>query len=97
MLLTLVIDVLGRVVLLDNVKHVRDSCGDEERQDPGDDVVSASPNIDVEDVEEDEERESPVHAVDDGLLASFEELVDDGAEEEKVDDGPEGEQVMTMT
>ncbi len=56
-----------------------------------------SPNIDVEDVEEDEERESPVDAVDDGLLASVEELIDDGAKEEKVDDGPEGERVMTMT
>ena len=30
-LLTLVVDVLGNVILLDNVEHVRDSRGDEER------------------------------------------------------------------
>lgn len=87
----LVVDVLGRVILLDNVEDVRNSCGDEERQDPGDDIVSVSPNIDVEDVEEYEERESPVDAVDDGLLARVEELIDDSAKEEKVDDGPEAE------
>lgn len=42
-------------------------------------VVVCGPEVDVDGVEDAEEREAPGNAVDDGLLAAGEELVDDGA------------------
>ena len=53
-----------------------------------DDVVVPGPNVDVDGVEDGEEREPPADAVDDDLLSALKELVDDGAEEKEVDEGP---------
>ena len=82
---TFVIEVLGGVMLLHDVVDVGDRRADEEREDERDDVVSVAPDVDVEGVEEDEERETPVDSIDDNLLAVIEELVDNRAEEKKVD------------
>jgi hypothetical protein len=55
------------------------------------------PEIDVDGIEDAKKREPPGNAIDDGLLAVWEELVDDGAEEEGVDERPVGgQQVLRM-
>jgi len=48
--------VLSGMMLLDDEIDVRDGRADEEREDESDDVVAVSPDVDVEGVEEDEER-----------------------------------------
>lgn len=48
----------------------------------------ASPEVNVDRVEDTEERKTPGDAVDNDALALGEELVDDGAEEEQVDHRP---------
>jgi len=85
----LIIDVLGDVMLPDDIVDVGDSRADEESKDEGDDVVTSSPDVDVDGVEEDEEGEAPADSVDDGLLAALGELVDDSAEKQEVNDGPD--------
>jgi len=84
-----VVDILREMVLLDNVEDVRDGGGDKEGKEESDDVVAASPDVDIDDVEDDEEGEAPVDAVDDDLLAVVEELVDNRAEEQEVDHRPQ--------
>lgn len=86
-----VIDVLSRVMLLDDIVDVRDGGADEESKDESDDVVATAPDADVDGVEDDEKGETPVDTVDDDLLSGFEELVDDGSEKEEVNDRPETE------
>lgn len=54
-----------------------------------DDVMLMSPEIDVDGVENSQEREAPGDAIDDDLFSGGEELVDDCGEEEKVDKRPE--------
>lgn len=44
------------------------------------------PEIDVDGVEDCEEREAPRDAIDDNLFTSIEELVDDSAEQQQVDE-----------
>lgn len=53
-----------------------------------DDIVLPNPDVDVDGVEDGEQREAPRDAVDDGSFALREELVDDGSEEKEVDDRP---------
>jgi len=48
------------------------------------------PEVDVDGIENAEKRKPPRNAIDDGLFACWEELVDDGAEEENVDERPVG-------
>lgn len=84
-----IVDVLSGVMLLDNIVDVGDGRADEQGKDESDDIVAARPDVDVDGVEDDEEREAPVDAVDDNLLARFEELVDNGAEEKEMDNGPD--------
>jgi len=86
-----IVDVLGGVMLLDNVVDVRGGRADEQGKDESNDIVAARPDVDVDGVEDDEQGEAPVDGVNDNLLAGFEELVDDGAEEKEVDNGPDAE------
>jgi hypothetical protein len=50
-----------------------------------------SPQVDVDSIEDTEEREAPGDTVNDGTLATGEELVNDGAEKENVDQRPNEE------
>jgi len=81
-------DVFGRVMLFDDVVDVGHGGADEESQDECDDVMLMSPEIDVDGVENSQEREAPGDAIDDDLFSGGEELVDDCGEEEKVDKRP---------
>jgi len=87
----LVGQVLGDMVLLDDVVDVRNSRANEQGKDESDDVVSLTPDVDIDGVEEDEEREAPVNAIDDGLLAVLGGLIDDGSEKKEVNDRPDAE------
>ena len=64
------------------------NCGAEIRTDY---IVVPGPDVDVDHVQDGEEREPPANAVNDDLLATFEELVDDCSEKEKVDERPAGD------
>lgn len=50
--------------------------------------MAGGPQAHVDDIEHSEQGETPRDAVNDGAVAGFGELVDDGAEEEDVYDGP---------
>lgn len=63
----------------------------EQRKDERDDIVPVAPDIHVDRVQDEEEREAPGDTVDDRLLALREELVDDVAEQEEVDNRPDVE------
>jgi hypothetical protein len=54
------------------------------------DVVAASPQVDVDGIQDSEERETPRYAIDDDGFSAGEELVNDSAKEEKVDERPWG-------
>ena len=54
-----------------------------------DDVVVASPKVDVDGIEHSEQGKAPGNSVDDDAFSVGEELVDDGAQEEQVNQGPE--------
>ena len=47
-----------------------------------DNIVVPRPNVDVDGVQNGEERKAPAYAVDDYLLSAVKELVDDRSEEE---------------
>ena len=53
-----------------------------------DDVVVPGPDVDIDCVQHAKEGETPADAVNDDLLATLEELVDDGSEQEEMDEGP---------
>lgn len=84
-------DRLRRVMLLDNVVNVGYCGGYEKGENKGGDITAMSPEVDVDGIENTEERESPGNSVDDNSFSIGEELVDDGAEEEKVNNGPNQE------
>ena len=73
------------MVLLDDIIDVADARGDKQCENESDDVVLASPDVDVDTVEHSEEGETPANAIDDDFLATVVELVDDGAEQQEVD------------
>lgn len=79
---------LARVELSHDVVNVRDSRRDEKGKDEGDDVMLVGPNVDVDRVEDGEEREAPRDAIDDDALAAGEELVYDSAEKQEMDKRP---------
>jgi hypothetical protein len=78
----------GRMMFLDNIVNVSDSAGDEQGENERRDVALMRPEVDVDGIQDSEQRESPRDTVDDDALAMGEELIDDGAEEENVNDGP---------
>lgn len=90
----LVTEVPSVMVLLDNVVNVRNGRAHEESKDERDDIVSAAPDIDVNGVENGEERETPADAVNDDFFARVGELVKEGAEEEKMDERPDAKGPM---
>ena len=59
----------------------RDSGAHEQSEDEGDDIIVGGPKVHVYRIEDGEQRETPANAVNDHLLASLEELVDNGTEE----------------
>jgi len=81
----LIVHIAATVVLLDDVVDVADARRYEQREDKGDNIVLATPDVDVDTVERGEEGETPANAVDDDLLAAIVELVDDRAEQQEVD------------
>jgi hypothetical protein len=83
--------IAGLVVLLHNVVDVRNGRRHEKREDEGEDSVPHGPEVDVNSIEDGQERETPANAIDDHLFAGCEELVDDRAEQKEVDEGPDEE------
>jgi len=65
------------VMLLDDVIDVADRGADYQGQEEGDNVMATSPDVNPDDVENSEEGESPSNTIDDYLLASIGELIDD--------------------
>jgi hypothetical protein len=51
-------------------------------------VVVASPQVDVDGIQDGQERETPRHAIDNDGLTAGEELVNDCAQKEKMDKRP---------
>jgi len=83
--------VVGSVILLDDVVDVTDSRRDAECENEGDNVVSTGPDADVECVENHEEWETPSNTIDDDTLSGIGELEDDVSEQQEVDKGPNEE------
>ena len=52
-------------------------------------VVVPGPEVDVDGVQDRKQGESPANAIDDDLLATLEELVDDSPEEKEVNERPD--------
>ncbi|CAG8672670.1 1369_t:CDS:2, partial [Acaulospora colombiana] len=86
---TFVSDSTSLVVLLDDIINVADGRADEQGEDERDYVVVVSPNVDIDGVEDCQEREAPSNAVNGDLLARVGELVDDITEQQKVDERPD--------
>jgi len=82
---------LGGVIFLDDIVNVGDGRADEQSKDKGKDVIVGCPQIDVDGIEDAEQRESPGDTVNDSTFAFGEELVDDGAEEKDVNQSPDEE------
>lgn len=73
---------------LDGVVDLGDGGGDEEGEDKGGDVPVLVPEPDKRLVQDGEEREPPLDAVDEDLFTVFGELVEHEEEEEEVDQSP---------
>jgi hypothetical protein len=73
-------------MLLDDIVNVADRRADEQGEDERDHIVVASPDVDIDGIEDSQERETPSNAINDDLLASVGELVDDIAEQQEVDE-----------
>jgi len=86
-----IVNVLGRVMLLHNVIDVGDGGANQEGEDEGEDVAAMTPEIDVDGIQQDEERQAPVDGINDNLFAIVEELVDNGAEEQEMNNRPDAE------
>jgi len=72
-------ETLRGVVFLDDIIDVRYGRADEKRKYKCPDIVMTSPKVDVDGIQDSEEREAPRHAIDDDGLSAREELVDDSA------------------
>lgn len=67
---------LGVMMLLHNIVNVSYCGRDEESENEGGDIAVMSPQIDVNSIEDTEEGEAPRNTVNDDMLSSREELVD---------------------
>jgi len=76
------------VVLLDDIVDVSHSGADKESKDESRDVMTSSPEVDVDGIEDGKERESPGNAIDNCSFAIRAELVYDSTEKEKVNERP---------
>jgi len=74
-----IVDVFWSMMLLHNVVDMRDGRTDKEGKDESDDVAAMTPEVDVDSIEKNEERQAPVDGVDDDFLAVVKELIDDSA------------------
>jgi len=79
----------GRVMLLDLVVNVGDHGRDAEGEYEGPDVVVVTPHMDINGVQDTEERETPGDMVDDDMFPIGEELIDDSSQQKDVDQGPD--------
>lgn len=79
---------LWGVVLLDNIVDVCHCRADEERKNKGPDIVVGPPKVDVDGVQNSQEREAPGNRIDNDMLAIGEELVDDSSKKQNVDERP---------
>lgn len=82
---------LRRMMLLYDIIDVRDSAADEEGSNESKNVMTAGPEIDIDGVENAEERKAPRNAVDDDAFALRSKLVDDGSQKKCVNNGPDEE------
>jgi len=80
-----IVKALAGVMLLHDVVDVTDTATNEEGEDESHNIMLAGPDVDVDTGEDSQERETPGDAINDGTLASREELVDDITEEEEMD------------
>jgi hypothetical protein len=80
-----IVYIAATVILLDDVVDVADARRYEQRKDESDNIVLATPYVDVDTVERSEKGETPTDTIDDGFLALVVELVDDRAEQQEVD------------
>jgi len=78
-------------MLFHNVVNVRHRRGHEEGKDKGNNVVLGSPQVDVDGIEDTEERKTPVYTVYNDRFSVIRELIDDGTEEQEMDEGPDEE------
>jgi hypothetical protein len=83
--------VVGSVILLDDVIDMTDSRRDTEGENEGDDVVSTGPDAHVECVENCEDWETPSNTIDDDILSGIGELEDNVSEQQEVDKRPDQE------
>jgi len=79
------------MVLFDNVVDVSNCGADEESKDESEDVMTSSPEVHVDGIEEGEEWESPRDAVNNCFLAIWEELVYDSTKKKDVNKRPDEE------
>jgi len=81
----------GRVMFFDLVVDVGDRGRDKEGEYEGPFVVMVTPQVDIDGIQDSEERETPRNMVDDDMLPIGEKLVDDGSQQKEVDQGPNEE------
>jgi len=79
------------MMLLDDIVDVRYCGADKESKDEGSDVMRMSPEVDVDGIEDGNERESPRDAINDYSFTIGEELVYDSTEKKKVNKRPDEE------
>jgi len=87
----LIIDVLSRVMFLDDIVNMAHAAAHEESEDEGDDIMLAAPDVDVNTSEDGEEWETPADAIDNSTFSGGEELVDHITEKEEMDQRPDKE------
>jgi len=83
------------MIFLDEIVGMADGRGHEQRKDESDDVVLATPDVDVDAIKGTEEGETPANGVDDDFLATVVELVDDRSKQQEVDQRPDAERVWS--
>jgi hypothetical protein len=79
------------VVFLDDIVDVSHCGADKESKNESRDVMTRSPEVDVDGIEDGKERESPRDAIDNYSFTLREELVYDSTEKKKVNERPDEE------
>jgi len=79
------------VVFFDDVVDVSHSGANKERKDESKDVVTSSPEVDVDGIEDGKEREPPRDTINNCFLAIREELVYNSTEKQSMDERPDEE------
>jgi len=79
------------VVLLDDIVNMSHCRTDKQSKDESRDVVTSSPEVDVDGIEDGKERESPRDAIDNYSFTIREELIYDSTEKKEVNERPDEE------